>query len=210
MAKRERAPQVVPKATQHATRVAVTGRGGRRATAAKTHTEGESDLPARFYEAFIGSDGAAPHAQVSERRKALALMQRIASDIRLLAAHSAERFGIHVTDFYILLLLYRAGPGCTLPVGSLQKSLGFTSGGMTRRLDRMEQAELIERVHDPTDRRAWQARLTRSGRALAAKIRLARASQLQDAYRELSDAEWRTLAELLARIGSRLDELART
>jgi DNA-binding MarR family transcriptional regulator len=74
----------------------------------------------------------------------------------------------------------------------------------------MEQAELVERVHDPADRRAWLARLTRNGRALAAKIRSARASQLQDAYRELSDAEWRTLSQLLARIGSRLDELAKT
>jgi DNA-binding MarR family transcriptional regulator len=210
MAKRERAPQAVPAATQHAPAKRAIVRGVPRGTAAEPRTDIESDLPSRFYDAFIGSDGAPPHAQALERRKALALVQRIAADIRLLAAHSAERFGIHVTDFYVLLLLYRAGPGCTVPVGSLQKALGFTSGGMTRRLDRMEQAELVERVHDPADRRAWLARLTRNGRALAAKIRSARASQLQDAYRELSDAEWRTLSQLLARIGSRLDELAKT
>jgi DNA-binding MarR family transcriptional regulator len=41
----------------------------------------------------------------------------------------------------------------------------ITSGGMTKRLDRLEKAGLVERCPDPTDRRGVLIRITRQGRA---------------------------------------------
>jgi DNA-binding MarR family transcriptional regulator len=40
---------------------------------------------------------------------------------------------------------------------------------MTKRIDRLEQQKLVERLSHPTDRRAWIIRLTDNGRTLAKK-----------------------------------------
>jgi DNA-binding MarR family transcriptional regulator len=45
----------------------------------------------------------------------------------------------------------------------------LTSGGITKRLDRMAEAGLIERRPDPSDRRGTLVRLTRRGRTVIDK-----------------------------------------
>ena len=52
----------------------------------------------------------------------------------------------------------------------IQKGLGFTAGGMTRRLDSMTRNGLVVRLRDPDDGRAWLAQLTDRGAALAEMI----------------------------------------
>jgi DNA-binding MarR family transcriptional regulator len=48
--------------------------------------------------------------------------------------------------------------------GELVTMLDLSSGAMTNRLDRLEQAGLVRRLPDPTDRRSIQVELTDAGR----------------------------------------------
>src|SRR4051812_7221624 len=62
-------------------------------------------------------------------------------------------FGLSLGQFDILATLRRRGPGAGLTPTRLMRSVALSSGGMTNRLDRLEQAGLVERRADPADRR---------------------------------------------------------
>jgi DNA-binding MarR family transcriptional regulator len=72
-------------------------------------------------------------------------------------------FGLTVADFDVLATLRRRAPEGSLNVRDLQYSMMLSSGGMTKRLDRLEKAELIERRPDPEDRRGVLIGLTADG-----------------------------------------------
>ena len=61
-------------------------------------------------------------------------------------------------------LLRQAGPTRRASPGQLAERLELSSGAMTNRLDRLEEAGLIERLRDPDDRRGVQVELTAAGR----------------------------------------------
>jgi len=75
-------------------------------------------------------------------------------------------FGLTVGDFDLLATLRRRAGDESIKVGDLQRSLMLSSGGTTKRLDRLEAAGLVERLPDPNDRRGTLIRLSESGRAL--------------------------------------------
>jgi DNA-binding MarR family transcriptional regulator len=73
-------------------------------------------------------------------------------------------FGLSVADFDVLASLRRrAGPGA-VNIRDLQRWVMLSSGGMTKRLDRLQRAGLLERLPDPADRRGVLVRLSDAGR----------------------------------------------
>jgi DNA-binding MarR family transcriptional regulator len=75
-------------------------------------------------------------------------------------------FGLNLTEFNILGALRRNGSPYRMAPAELSRSLLLTSGGLTKRLDRLEQDGLIARSPDPNDRRSVLVRLTPEGRNL--------------------------------------------
>lgn len=73
------------------------------------------------------------------------------------------RFGLTLGDFDMLATLRRRAGGEPLKIRDLQLSLMLSSGGTTKRLDRLETAGLIERLPDPNDRRGTLIKLSPSG-----------------------------------------------
>jgi DNA-binding MarR family transcriptional regulator len=73
------------------------------------------------------------------------------------------RHRLNIGEFDVLAALRRAGAPYRLTPTQLTRSLLLSSGAMTNRLDRLEQAGLVERLADPDDRRAVQVGLTRLG-----------------------------------------------
>jgi DNA-binding MarR family transcriptional regulator len=63
---------------------------------------------------------------------------------------AALRYGLNRTDMRALEILGRGGP--SQPT-ELARALGFTTGGVTAVLDRLERAGYVRRRPDPTDRR---------------------------------------------------------
>jgi len=73
-----------------------------------------------------------------------------------------QECGITHLMFEVLLILGRAG-GPGLSMGAISREQVLTTGGVTRLIDRMEAAGLVERAEDPGDRRGRLVRLTPRG-----------------------------------------------
>ncbi|GLU49739.1 MarR family winged helix-turn-helix transcriptional regulator [Nocardiopsis ansamitocini] len=86
-----------------------------------------------------------------------------------------ETVGISLAQYDVLLKLGEA-PDRELRMSALSAAVLYTTGGVTRLVDRMEAAGLVVREPSPSDRRSVLARLTPEGKALltrAAPIHLA-------------------------------------
>lgn len=77
-----------------------------------------------------------------------------------------HRYGISRGEFDVVATLRRSGSPYTLSPRQLSATLMLTTGGMTGRLDKLEQAGLLCRKPDPHDRRGLQVTITDRGLAL--------------------------------------------
>ena len=72
-------------------------------------------------------------------------------------------FGLTTADFDVLASLRRRAGAGAVNVRDLQQATMLSSSGITKRLDRLESARLIERHPDPTDRRGVLIKLSPEG-----------------------------------------------
>ena len=72
-------------------------------------------------------------------------------------------FGLDTMEYKVLGALSQAGDPYRSTPGRLAKRMELSSGAMTNRLDRMEEAGLIRRLPDPGDRRGVVVELTEQG-----------------------------------------------
>jgi DNA-binding MarR family transcriptional regulator len=114
--------------------------------------------------------------------------------------------GFEAGWFDLLAALRRAGPPYELNPTRLMDAVMLSSGGMTKRLDQVERAGLVERRPDPNDRRGTLVRLTPRGkRAIdrAVPVHIAGEERLLDS---LNQKELRMLDGLLRKVLIRLEE----
>jgi DNA-binding MarR family transcriptional regulator len=74
--------------------------------------------------------------------------------------------GLDLRSFHLLTKLRSAGPPYRRSAGQLAERMRLSSGAMTNRLDRMEEAGLIRRLPDPNDRRGTLVEPTAEGIAI--------------------------------------------
>ncbi|HWI74759.1 MAG TPA: MarR family transcriptional regulator, partial [Baekduia sp.] len=114
---------------------------------------------------------------------------------RVFSAH-----GLEAGWFDVLATLRRAGPPHRLSAGTLARGLVMTTGGMTKRLDKLQAAGLVSRTPDPDDRRGVLVSLSRKGLKVvdrAVEDHLANEARLLEA---LSDREVRALNATLGKL----------
>jgi len=125
---------------------------------------------------------------------------------RAFARHAHRSIGRHdigFTDFTILEALLHKGPQLVNEIG---RRINLTSGATTTAVDRLEEAGLVERESDDSDRRARVVTLTRDGRALIAKIYEQHKAQMDEAAVGLTHAERETLIRLLKKAGKTAEQ----
>jgi len=71
--------------------------------------------------------------------------------------------GLSQGEWDVLGALRRAGPPYRRSAGELAGIAELSSGAMTNRLDRLEEAGLVRRLSDPDDRRGVLVELTKAG-----------------------------------------------
>lgn len=108
--------------------------------------------------------------------------------------------------FDLLAALRRAGAPYELNPTQLMGATMLSSGGMTKRVDRLVEAGLVERRPDPSDRRGTLVRLTRRGKAAIDKALGAHVANEERLLHSLTRAERRTLDDLLRRLLAGLEE----
>ena len=114
--------------------------------------------------------------------------------------------GLQTGWFDLLAALRRAGAPYELNPTQLMRATMLSSGGMTKRLDRMVEAGLVERRPDPGDRRGTLVGLTRRGKTVIDKAIDAHLANEERLLRSLSSAERRNLDELLRKLVGDLEQ----
>lgn len=105
--------------------------------------------------------------------------------------------GLETGWFDLLAALRRAGSPYELNPTALMRATMLSSGGMTKRLDRMVEAGLVERRPDPTDRRGTLVTLTRRGKAVIDKAVETHVTNEEQLLHSLTPAERLSLDDLL-------------
>ncbi len=119
----------------------------------------------------------------------------------LLDKELERALGLPLLWYGVLIHLGRS-PGGFRPMGELVNATAFTSGGVTRLVDRMEAAGYVERRPCPTDRRVQHVGLTDLGRDMLQRATEVHLRGIQRyVYDVLDRDEIAQLNVLLAKLG---------
>lgn len=122
-----------------------------------------------------------------------------------LSAGVAEH-GLQPGWFDLLAALRRAGAPYELNPTELMRTTMLSSGGMTKRLDRLAEAGLVERRPDPSDRRGTLVGLTAKGQAIVEEALVTHLANEERLLEPLSPAQRRALDDLLRGLLAGLEE----
>lgn len=129
------------------------------------------------------------------------LLRGHAAATRLLGAELQEH-DLTINDYEALLLLSQAEAGRLKRV-ELAQRLVLTPSGVTRLLEGLESAGLVERAACPADLRVVYAQLTELGRERLSAASCGHVGSVRTLFEEhLNDDELETLASLLERLPS--------
>jgi DNA-binding MarR family transcriptional regulator len=117
----------------------------------------------------------------------------------VLSEKMADR-GLQPGWFDLLAALRRAGRPFELRPTDLMAATMVSSGGITKRLDRLAAAGLVERRSDPDDRRGTLIRLTRRGRAVIDRALTGHIANEERLLRPLTATDRNELDRLLRRL----------
>ena len=110
------------------------------------------------------------------------------------------RHGLQPGWFDLLAPLRRAGKPYELNPTQLMRATLLSSGGVTKRLDRLADAGLVERRPDPSDRRGTLVRLTPKGKAVVDAALESHVANEERLLEPLTAAERRALDGLLRKL----------
>lgn len=111
-----------------------------------------------------------------------------------------EGFDLNYGEWKVLTSLRWAGPPYRRTPGSLAKRADLSSGAMTNRLDRLEEAGLIRRLPDPDDRRSVIVEMTEKGNEVWQQSVGAQGEKERLVASALDDREKKQLNALLRRL----------
>jgi len=111
-----------------------------------------------------------------------------------------DKHGIHSGEYDVLASLRRSGEPYQLTPTELFKALMLSSGAMTNRLNRLEEAGLISRDADPNDRRGTLVSLTPKGLELMNRAVEDHAQNEQQLVSTYTPEEQKLLMDLLRKL----------
>jgi DNA-binding MarR family transcriptional regulator len=119
-----------------------------------------------------------------------------------------ERHGVTPRTVDLLVALRRVGPPYMVTPSKLAQALVLTPGGVSQRLDRLEQEGLVRRTIDRDDRRVIWVQLTARGVKRLDDLMVEYMAHEEAMLAALSDADRKTLARLLAKLGRSVTDAA--
>ena len=127
-------------------------------------------------------------------------MGRLAKHLERSIQETVSDFGLNGGEFDVLATLRRSGGPYQLSPTGLFNALMVSSGTMTHRIDRLEQAGLVQRMDDPNDRRGTLIQLTSKGFNTIEKAVEAHVTNGHRLLIVLDETEREVLAQLLSKL----------
>ncbi|MBB3197334.1 MarR family winged helix-turn-helix transcriptional regulator [Roseateles terrae] len=121
---------------------------------------------------------------------------------RATANQAMASLGLSQTMAWPLLMIGRQGDG--LRQGALAELLGIEGPSLTRTLDQLVDAGLVERREDPDDRRAKTLYLTEAGNAACEQIEVILRDLRNQVYEGVPDADIEATLRVFAVVQQRL------
>ena len=123
-------------------------------------------------------------------------LRALSTEIDRLDQAAADRYGLNRTDMRALDIIGRTGP---LAPTDLARRLGFTTGGVTTVLDRLERAGYVRRRPASGDRRRLVVEATQVTAARDAEVFGGLIGQTGDLLASYTDDQLRLIDDFLAR-----------
>lgn len=122
--------------------------------------------------------------------------------------HRAQALGLTSAQWRVLANVARAEllDGEPISQAALAERMDMEAITLSRHVDRMEAAGLIERRPNPGDRRAYQLFLTEAARPLVDKFRAISSACLNDVLAGVSDKEIALVTDVLTRMHANIVE----
>lgn len=124
-------------------------------------------------------------------------LHRIAAHLTAELTVGFAKYGLTEGEFDVLAALRRAGTPYERAPGEIALHTMVTTGAVSKRVDRLEEAGLVRRMRSSTDGRGRVVRLTPAGRRLIDKAFSAHMSNEQRLLSGLSSAQTAQLEALL-------------
>ena len=109
----------------------------------------------------------------------------------------ADRLGLTISDLRAITLLMRKG---TVSTSELADAAGLTSGAATRMVDRLENANWVERFMDARDRRRVLVVMKKTRRSEIGELYAEMSHSWMSALADKSEAELETVLEIFDRM----------
>jgi DNA-binding MarR family transcriptional regulator len=127
----------------------------------------------------------------------LFLLKRLGMTAKEQSVAAYDGAGLHPYHHAILVLL---DEGSRATQGSIADALGYDKGQLVGLLDELEDAGLVERQRDPSDRRRHVVRMTTAGAKTLARLRTLSAQLDAEFFGALDPSEREQLHRLLLRL----------
>jgi DNA-binding MarR family transcriptional regulator len=124
-------------------------------------------------------------------------LRALSTEIDRLDQAAADRYGLNRTDMRALDITGRSGP---LAPTDLARLLGFTTGGVTTVLDRLERAGYVRRRPASGDRRRLVVEVTEATTARDAEVFGGLIRQTSDLLATYTDDQLQVIDDFLTRI----------
>lgn len=121
-------------------------------------------------------------------------------DLRRSTGRRLSKVGLPTWAFDVLASLRRQGAPFQMTPSELSDAAMLTSGAMTNRLDRLEEAGLVQRIPHPDDRRALIVQMTEEGKKMVEEALEVRFEHANRTLSGLSEAERGQLVGLLRKL----------
>jgi DNA-binding MarR family transcriptional regulator len=113
---------------------------------------------------------------------------------------AAKTYGIQRGDFNVLFQLRAGNKDVMQTPTKIYKSLGLTSGGLTKILHRLMEKELVTRIKNPTDGRSTMVQITPEGEATLCDVLDEMNKRDQSFFSVLDKAERKLLKQLFKKL----------
>ncbi|MFB8636994.1 MarR family winged helix-turn-helix transcriptional regulator [Enterococcus casseliflavus] len=136
-------------------------------------------------------------AHQEEALKAYIGLLRTASRLEQVAKKDVRCYGLNITEFSVLELLYHKGTHTTQ---AIKEKILIASSSTTYVVDQLVKKGCVRRESSQEDQRVTYVRITEAGRALMEKIFPSHAQKIAASFSELSSEELQQLKTILRKI----------